>query len=81
MRGDVELPKIISISTYQPPFTLQQENAEELTKELFYAKIPKLERYLKVLKMVVSTHVIFVCHPNGIVRITPLKNVIIYILS
>lgn len=48
MRGDVELPKIISISTHQPPYTLQQSNAEELTKELFYEKIPKLERYLKV---------------------------------
>ncbi len=46
--GDVELSKIISISTYQPPYTLQQTNAEELTKELFHAKIPKLERYLKV---------------------------------
>jgi len=47
-KGDVELPKIISISTYQPPYTLQQTNAEELTKELFHTKIPKLERYLKV---------------------------------
>lgn len=46
--GDVELSKIISISTYQPPYTLQQANAEALTKELFYEKIPKLERYLKV---------------------------------
>lgn len=42
------MPKITSISTYQPPYTLQQANAEELTKELFYAKMPKLERYLKV---------------------------------
>lgn len=47
-KGDVELSKIISISTYQPPYTLQQTNAEELTKELFHTKIPKLERYLKV---------------------------------
>ena len=38
MRGDVGLPKIISISTYQPPYTLQQDNAEELTKELFMQK-------------------------------------------
>lgn len=47
-KGDVELPKIVSISTYQPPHTLKQENAEELTKELFYEKVPRLERYLKV---------------------------------
>ncbi len=47
-KGDVELSKIISISTYQPPYTLHQTNAEELTKELFHTKIPKLERYLKV---------------------------------
>ena len=42
------LPKIVSIGTYQPPYTLQQTNAEELTRELFYEKIPRLERYLKV---------------------------------
>ena len=42
------MSKIVSISTYQPPYTLYQANAEELTKELFYKKIPKLERYLKV---------------------------------
>lgn len=42
------LPKIASVSTYQPPYTLQQKNAEELTRELFQQKIPRLERYLKV---------------------------------
>lgn len=46
--GDVILPKIVSIGTYQPPYTLQQTNAEELTRELFYEKFPRLERYLKV---------------------------------
>lgn len=47
-KGDVRLPKIVSISTYQPPYTLEQANAEALTKELFYEKIPRLERYLQV---------------------------------
>ena len=42
------MPKIVSVSTYQPPYTLQQKNAEELTRELFQQKIPRLERYLKV---------------------------------
>ncbi len=46
--GDVRLPKIVSVSTYRPPYTLHQANAEELTKELFHEKIPRLERYLKV---------------------------------
>lgn len=44
------MPKIISVSTYQPPHTLQQANAAELTRELFHHKIPRLERYLKVFK-------------------------------
>lgn len=42
------MPKIASISTYKPPFTLNQSNIEELTKELFKNKIPQLERLLKV---------------------------------
>ncbi|MEO4053599.1 3-oxoacyl-[acyl-carrier-protein] synthase III C-terminal domain-containing protein [Solibacillus sp. CAU 1738] len=44
------MPKITSISTYKPPFTLQQQYAEELTKALFQHKIPRLERLLKVFK-------------------------------
>ena len=42
------MPKIVSIGTYQPPYTLQQAQAEELTRELFQQKFPRLERYLKV---------------------------------
>ncbi|MFF5994947.1 3-oxoacyl-[acyl-carrier-protein] synthase III C-terminal domain-containing protein [Lysinibacillus sp. KU-BSD001] len=42
------MPKIASVSTYTPPYTLQQSNIEELTKELFQDKIPKLERLLPV---------------------------------
>lgn len=42
------MPKIASVSTYTPPYTLQQSNIEELTKELFRGKIPQLERLLKV---------------------------------
>lgn len=42
------MPKISSISTYNPPFTLNQQNIEQLTKELFKDKIPHLERLLKV---------------------------------
>ena len=44
----LDCPKIISVSTYQPPYTLQQTSAEALTRELFHQKIPRLERYLKV---------------------------------
>jgi len=42
------MPKIASISTYNPPYTLEQRNIEQLTKELFTDKIPQLERLLKV---------------------------------
>jgi len=42
------MPKIASISTYNPPYTLDQSNIEQLTKELFTDKIPQLERLLKV---------------------------------
>ncbi|MDI7742789.1 3-oxoacyl-[acyl-carrier-protein] synthase III C-terminal domain-containing protein [Lysinibacillus fusiformis] len=44
------MPKIASISTYNPPYTLDQNNIEHLTKELFTDKIPQLERLLKVFK-------------------------------
>lgn len=42
------MPKIASVSTYSPPYTLEQDNIEQLTRELFQNKIPRLERLLKV---------------------------------
>lgn len=42
------MPKIASISTYNPPYSLEQSNIENLTKELFQDKIPQLNRLLKV---------------------------------
>lgn len=42
------MPKIASVSTYNPPYTLKQVNIEQLTKELFQDKIPQLNRLLKV---------------------------------
>lgn len=42
------MPKIASISTYDPPYSLQQEHVENFIKELFYEKFPQLDRLLKV---------------------------------
>lgn len=42
------MPKIASVSTYTPPYTLDQTNIEQLTKELFKDKIAQLDRLLKV---------------------------------
>ncbi len=42
------MPKIASVSTYNPPYNLKQSNIEQLTKELFKDNIPQLERLLKV---------------------------------
>ena len=42
------IPKIVSVGTYTPPFTLAQSNIEQLIKELFQHKISRLERLLKV---------------------------------
>lgn len=42
------MPKIASIGTFQPPYTLQQSEIEKLTKELFENDIPHLNRLLKV---------------------------------
>lgn len=42
------MPKIASISTYNPPYSLDQKNIEQLTKELFQNKIDQLDRLLKV---------------------------------
>lgn len=42
------IPKITSVGTYTPPYPLAQSNIEQLTKELFQHKMPRLERLLKV---------------------------------
>ena len=42
------MPKIASISTYKPPYALEQSNIEQLTKELFQDKIAQFDRLLKV---------------------------------
>ena len=42
------MPKIASIGTYIPPYTLKQDDIEQLTEELFKNKIPQLNRLLKV---------------------------------
>lgn len=42
------IPKIASVGTYMPPFSLAQSDIEQLTKELFQDKFSKLERLLKV---------------------------------
>ena len=42
------MPKIASISTYNPPYALEQSNIEKLTKELFKDKIAQLDRLLSV---------------------------------
>lgn len=42
------MPRIASISTYSPPYTLAQADLAQLTKELFQYKMPRLERLLKV---------------------------------
>lgn len=44
------MPKIQAVSTYAPPYSLTQNNAENFIKELFAGKMNKLERYLKVFK-------------------------------
>jgi alkylresorcinol/alkylpyrone synthase len=44
------IPKIASVSTYTPPYSLAQSDLEQLTKELFQDKIARLERLLKVFK-------------------------------
>lgn len=49
-KEDNEMPKIVSISTHKPPYTLQQHEIEQFTKTLFQNKIPKLERLLRVFK-------------------------------
>src|ERR1700741_2668838 len=47
-KKEYSMPKIASISTYKPPYTLNQKNIEQLTKDLFKDKIEQLDRLLKV---------------------------------
>lgn len=42
------MPKIVSVSTIKPAYTLHQQNIEQFTKALFQNKIPQLNRLLKV---------------------------------
>ncbi len=42
------MPKIASVSTYEPPFSIEQSNLELLTRELFHDKYQQLDRLLKV---------------------------------
>ncbi|MFC5560020.1 type III polyketide synthase [Ureibacillus thermophilus] len=42
------MPKIVSVSTYQPPYTLHQQEIEQFTKTIFQNNIPQLNRLLKV---------------------------------
>ncbi|SOC41910.1 type III polyketide synthase [Ureibacillus acetophenoni] len=42
------MPKIVSVSTYQPPYSMEQSNLELLTRELFQDKFQQLDRLLKV---------------------------------
>lgn len=42
------MPKIASISTYKPPYTIKQSNMEKFARELFQQKLPQLERLLTV---------------------------------
>lgn len=44
------MPKIVSVSTYEPPYTIEQSNVEQLIKELFQHKFNNLDRLLKVFK-------------------------------
>jgi len=47
-KKELSMPKIVSVSTYTPPYTLQQSYIEQLTKELFHNKIAQLDRLLNV---------------------------------
>ncbi len=42
------MPKICSVSTYQMPYTLTQQEAKQLTADLFQQHMPRLERLLQV---------------------------------
>lgn len=42
------MPKILSVSTVNPPFAINQTEAAELTRTLFYNRFKDIERLLKV---------------------------------
>jgi alkylresorcinol/alkylpyrone synthase len=42
------MPKILSVSTHQPPYTLTQEKAADLTRELFQENYADIDRLLRV---------------------------------
>lgn len=42
------MPKIVSVSTFKPPYEIKQEQAVGLTRALFSAKFNNIERLLKV---------------------------------
>lgn len=42
------MPKIVSISTYKPPYKISQEETARLTKELFQDSFNEIERLLRV---------------------------------
>ncbi len=42
------MPKILSVSTFKPPYEVKQEQAVELTRSLFSEKFQDIERLLKV---------------------------------
>ncbi|CAM5216905.1 hypothetical protein UACE39S_06801 [Ureibacillus acetophenoni] len=42
------MPKIVSVSTYEPPYNMKQSNLEQLTRELFKGKFKQLDRLLNV---------------------------------
>lgn len=44
----MNLPKIASVGTYIPPFSLEQSNIRQLTKEIFQQEMPKIDRLLTV---------------------------------
>ena len=46
--GGLSMPKILSVSTFKPPFEIKQESAVELTRSLFSEKYNDIERLLRV---------------------------------
>ncbi len=42
------MPKILSVSTFKPPYEVKQQQAVELTRSLFSEKYNDIERLLKV---------------------------------
>ncbi|MGD7044563.1 type III polyketide synthase [Jeotgalibacillus proteolyticus] len=42
------MPRILSVSSYQPPYKIEQEETAKLTKKLFQDEFKEIERLLKV---------------------------------